>query len=98
MYIVAHGSGKSGFLPRLNLWYSDAAAADKGPTGLLLCSCRVPASVYRGRTTVGAAPQKKGFGAQKSETAERWGSRGRAVRLGSLGLIMLGNAGARKSC
>ena len=25
MYVVAHGSGKSGFLPRLNLWYSDAA-------------------------------------------------------------------------
>ena len=56
----------------LNLWYSsDAAAADKGPTGLLLCSCRVPASVYRGRTTVGeGAAQKKGFWGRKKETGQ----------------------------
>ena len=62
----------------LNLWYSDAAAADKGPTGLLLCSCRVPASVYRGRTTVGeGAAQKKGvLGAEKREGAGLGGTVG----------------------
>ena len=56
----------------LNLWYSsDAAAADKGPTGLLLCSCRVPASVYRGRTTVGeGAAQKKGFWGRKKVSGQ----------------------------
>ena len=84
----------------LNLWYSsDAAAADKGPTGLLLCSCRVPASVYRGRTTVGeGAAQKKGvLGAKKGERAGRTATGGRSVRRGGLQLVPSAGAEARKS-
>ena len=98
MYVVAHGSGKSGFLPQPVV--RSAAAADKGPTVGPASSLQLPSPgqcVQRSHHS-GSRPPKKGFGAQKRETAERWGSRGRAVRLGSLGLIMLGNAGARKSC
>ena len=99
MYVVAHGSGKSGFLPQPVV--RSAAAADKGPTVGPASSLQLPSpgqcvqrSHHSGR---GSRPKKGVLGAKKGERAGRTATGGRSVRLGGLQLVPSAGAEARKS-
>ena len=68
MYVVAHGSGKSGFLPQPVV--RSAAAADKGPTVGPASSLQLPSPgqcVQRSHHS-GSRPPKKGvWGSKKRD-------------------------------
>ena len=96
MYVVAHGSGKSGFLPRLNLWYSDAAGDP--PASFSAAAESRPVCTEVATQWEREPPKKKGFGGGKKVTrAGRGGTGWRSVRLEGLELVPWANAEARKS-
>ena len=99
--VVAHGSGKSGFLPQpvvppklLLLPTRDPRWGRPPPLQLPSPGQCVQRSHHSGR---GSRPKKRGFGALWGEGAGRGGTGGRAVKPGGLGLVPSADAEARKS-